>query len=332
MRGSRTGGKMDSSFLTSNVLLYLYWFRGPCPFKTQDRYVSDGWLSLVGMDLSHYVQAEKKKGQSLRSSQKNMQGTCIWNPRVVELGCQDVIVASADSEASALREWFGGRWSPTADASPVVGGRTNRLYPSTSLEEFIGRNNERFLIFPDSSWWSLHPESLLALLCDHVSTSKNTGGHPLEQLGALVFLGRLLFLSFCLTLSLYFCYWYVKFRYEKNWVFVRSLVKSLGTPAQHIKLKVCPCLPRLFWGPSGPKFEAQFFEPFLRSLQTSHLFNGMVGTMWNLNLLWWCFSRFGTWKAVGCKSRNQRPAAGGHGSGRSDAWLFWRGQEPAEIW
>lgn len=206
-------------------------------------------------------------------------------------------------EASALREWFGGRWSPTADASPVVGGRTNRLYPSTSLEEFIGRNNERFLIFPDSSWWSLHPESLLALLCDHVSTSKNTGGHPLEQLGALVFLGRLLFLSFCLTLSLYFCYWYVKFRYEKNWVFVRSLVKSLGTPAQHIKLKVCPCLPRSFEAHQGQSLRPSSSSPSW----------GMVGTMWNLNLLWWCFSRFGTWKAVGCKSRNQRPAAGGHG-------------------
>lgn len=112
-------------------------------------------------------------------------------------------------------------------------------------------------------------------------------------------------LSFFLShsLSLYFCYWYVKFRYEKNWVFVRSLVKSLGTPAQHIKLKVCPCLPRSFEAHQGQSLRPSSSSPSW----------GMVGTMWNLNLLWWCFSRFGTWKAVGCKSRNQRPAAGGHG-------------------
>ena len=111
------------------------------------------------------------------------------------------------------------------------------------------------------------------------------------------------FLFVSLSLSLYFCYWYVKFRYEKNWVFVRSLVKSLGTPAQHIKLKVCPCLPRSFEAHQGQSLRPSSSSPSW----------GMVGTMWNLNLLWWCFSRFGTWKAVGCKSRNQRPAAGGHG-------------------
>lgn len=69
------------------------------------------------------------------------------------------------------------------------------------------------------------------------------------------------FLFVSLSLSLYFCYWYVKFRYEKNWVFVRSLVKSLGTPAQHIKLKVCPCLPRSFEAHQGQSLRPSSSSP-----------------------------------------------------------------------
>lgn len=74
------------------------------------------------------------------------------------------------------------------------------------------------------------------------------------------------FLFVSLSLSLFVCYWYVAhmfilYRYEKNWVFVRSLVKLLVTPAQHIKLKVCPCFPRSFEAHQGQSLRPSSSSP-----------------------------------------------------------------------